>query len=85
VLAVQLHGSKCWWIDGLGDVTMHPGDVMYVPRGVRHRAETTTETSLHLTLGIIRVTARQVIDRILNGPGTPRRSTSDRVSPPGES
>jgi mannose-6-phosphate isomerase-like protein (cupin superfamily) len=65
VLAVQLHGSKCWWIDGLGDVTMHPGDVMYVPRGVRHRAETTTETSLHLTLGIIRVTARQVIDRIL--------------------
>lgn len=66
VLAVQLHGSKCWWIDGLGDVTMHPGDVMYVPRGVRHRAETTTETSLHLTLGIIRVTARQVIDRILD-------------------
>lgn len=65
VLAVQLHGSKRWWIDGLGDVTMQPGDVMYVPRGVRHRAETTTETSLHLTLGIIRVTARQVIDRIL--------------------
>lgn len=66
VLAVQLHGSKRWWVDGLGDVTMHPGDVMYVPRGVRHRAETATETSLHLTLGIIRVTARQVIDRILN-------------------
>ncbi len=66
VLAVQLHGSKRWWVDGLGDVAMRPGDVMYVPRGVRHRAETATETSLHLTLGIIRVTARQVIDRILN-------------------
>ncbi|HSP28864.1 MAG TPA: cupin domain-containing protein, partial [Ilumatobacteraceae bacterium] len=66
VLAVQLHGSKRWWVDGLGDVAMRPGDVMYVPRGVRHRAETATETSLHLTLGVIRVTARQVIDRILN-------------------
>jgi mannose-6-phosphate isomerase-like protein (cupin superfamily) len=65
VLAVQLHGVKCWWVDGLGDVTMRPGDVLYVPRGVRHRAETTIETSLHLTLGIIRVTARQVIERIL--------------------
>lgn len=65
VLALQLHGSKRWWVDGLGDVTMHPGDVMYVPRGVRHRAETATETSLHLTIGIIRVTYRQVIDRVL--------------------
>jgi hypothetical protein len=67
VLAVQLHGTKRWWVDGLGDVTMRPGDVMYVPRGVRHRAETADDTSLHLTLGIIRVTARQVIDRILDG------------------
>jgi uncharacterized RmlC-like cupin family protein len=65
VLALQLHGSKRWWVDGLGDVMMHPGDVMYVPRGVRHRADTATETSLHLTIGIIRVTYRQVIDRVL--------------------
>jgi hypothetical protein len=65
VLALQLHGSKRWWVEGLGDVTMRPGDVMYVPRGVRHRADTATETSLHLTIGIIRVTYRQVIDRVL--------------------
>ncbi len=65
VLAVQLHGSKRWWVEGLGDVTMKPGDVLYVPRGARHRAETATETSLHLTIGIIRVTRRQVIERIL--------------------
>lgn len=69
VLAVQLHGSKRWWVEGLGDITVHPGDVVYVPRGARHRAETATETSLHLTIGIIRVTRRQVIDRILrDGP-----------------
>ncbi len=66
VIAVQLHGSKRWWVDGLGHVAMHPGDVMYVPSGVRHRAETATETSLHLTLGVIRVTSRQVIDRLLD-------------------
>jgi uncharacterized RmlC-like cupin family protein len=71
VLALQLHGSKRWWVDGLGDVTMRPGDVMYVPRGVRHRADTATETSLHLTIGIIRVTYRQVIARVLRaGPGS---------------
>jgi uncharacterized RmlC-like cupin family protein len=71
VLALQLHGSKRWWVDGLGDVTMRPGDVMYVPRGVRHRADTGTETSLHLTIGIIRVTYRQVIARVLGaGPGS---------------
>ena len=71
VFAVQLHGAKQWWVEGLGDVTVHPGDVLYVPRGARHRAATTESTSLHLTIGVIRVTYRQVIDRILNA--TPGR------------
>jgi len=65
VLALQLHGSKSWWVEGLGDATMRPGDVMYVPRGTRHRAETSAATSLHLTIGIIRVTRRQMIERLL--------------------
>ena len=71
VLALQLHGFKRWWVEGLGDVTMCPGDVMYVPRGSRHRAETSAATSLHLTVGIIRVTRRQMIERIVrDGPET---------------
>jgi len=71
VLALQLHGSKRWWVEGLGDVTIRPGDVMYVPRGIRHRAATSAATSLHLTIGIIRVTRRQVIERLLSdGPET---------------
>ncbi len=69
VFALQLHGSKQWWVDGLGDVTVHSGDVLYVPRGTRHRAATGSATSLHLTIGVIRVTYQQVIDRILrSGP-----------------
>jgi len=71
VFALQLHGSKQWWVEGLGDLSLHPGDVMYIPRGVRHRADTATETSLHLTIGIIRVTYRQVIERVLqHGPAS---------------
>jgi mannose-6-phosphate isomerase-like protein (cupin superfamily) len=69
VFAVQLHGSKRWWVDGLGDVTVHPGDVLYVPRGTRHRAATDEATSLHLTIGIIRVTHRQVLERLLQTSG----------------
>jgi mannose-6-phosphate isomerase-like protein (cupin superfamily) len=71
VFALQLDGTKQWWIDGLGEITVQPGDVLYVPRGVRHRAATGGSTSLHLTIGVIRVTYRQVIDRMLrDGPET---------------
>ncbi len=65
VFAIQLHGRKQWWVDGIGDVELHPGDVMYIPSGVRHSAETMGETSLHLTIGVIRVTYRQAIERFL--------------------
>ncbi len=65
VFAIQLHGRKQWWVDGIGDVELQPGDVMYIPSGVRHRAETMDETSLHLTVGVIRVTYRHVIERLL--------------------
>lgn len=69
VIALQLHGSKHWWVEGIGDVTLRPGDTMYLPRGTRHSAATATDTSLHLTIGVIRVTYRQVLERLLrDGP-----------------
>lgn len=34
------------------DITLHAGDLMYIPRGVPHEATTTDESSLHLTLGV---------------------------------
>lgn len=34
------------------DVTMAPGDCLYLPRGFVHRAWTTSETSLHITIGV---------------------------------
>lgn len=65
VIAVQLHGSKAWTVDGLGDITLDPGDALYLPAGTRHSAETTEQASLHLTVGIIRVTYRAAIQRLL--------------------
>ena len=34
------------------DVTMAPGDCLYLPRGFVHRAWTTSEASLHITIGV---------------------------------
>jgi hypothetical protein len=76
VLVLQLHGSKQWWIDGLGDLHLRAGDVLYVPAGTDHVAETHDEPSLHLTIGIHRPTderiARSALDlaqqRVTGGP-----------------
>lgn len=65
VIAVQLHGTKAWTVDGLGDVVLGPGDALYLPAGTRHAAETDERSSLHLTVGIVRVTYRAAIGRLL--------------------
>lgn len=65
VLAVQLHGTKGWTVDGLGELQLAAGDVLYVPAGTRHSAATQDRSSLHLTIGIIRTTYRAVLDRLL--------------------
>jgi hypothetical protein len=44
---------------------MHTGDVLYVPAGCRHSARTVGAPSLHLTIGILRVTYRHVVERLL--------------------
>jgi lysine-specific demethylase/histidyl-hydroxylase NO66 len=54
VFAVQLHGAKRWFVDGLGELTMDAGDVLYVPAGVDHVAGTEDLPSLHLTIGVHR-------------------------------
>lgn len=69
VFIVQLEGSKHWTVDGLGDVDLQPGDVLYVPARCDHAAATTKDLSLHLTIGILRITYRHVLERVLgDGP-----------------
>ena len=65
VFVVQVNGSKVWEVDGFGETTLADGDVLYIPAGVEHSAQSTDESSLHLTIGIIRRTYRSVIERAL--------------------
>lgn len=69
VLVLQVGGAKHWSVDGLGDVELAPGDVLYLPAGTEHSAAATTNMSLHLTIGVMRVTYRAVLQRLLrDGP-----------------
>ncbi len=52
---LQRERDKAVAVDGLSaptDLRVETGDVLYVPRGRVHSAETTSEQSVHLTLGI---------------------------------
>lgn len=66
VFAVQLLGEKRWSVADLGPVVLRPGDVLYVPAGTRHRANAAESPSLHVTIGILRVTARAAFVRTLD-------------------
>ncbi len=77
VFVIQLEGTKRWDVEGLGDVELGVGDVLYLPTGTAHDASTTDRTSLHLTIGVLRVTVRQVAQRLLG-----RRGEDDPLDDP---
>jgi bifunctional lysine-specific demethylase and histidyl-hydroxylase NO66 len=74
VFAVQTYGSKRWVVhppgsagsDEAWDLQLEPGDVLYLPAGTRHAAQTIGTPSLHLTLGVRTVTWRDVVTRLVD-------------------
>jgi bifunctional lysine-specific demethylase and histidyl-hydroxylase NO66 len=71
VFAVQTHGVKRWVVHAPGevepwDLTLGPGDVLYLPAGTRHAAQTLDVASLHLTIGVRTVTVRDVVRRAVD-------------------
>ncbi len=67
VLVLQVEGTKAWAVAGLGEMELEPGDVLYLPGGTRHSASSQAAASLHLTVGLLVVTPRQVLQRVLAG------------------
>jgi mannose-6-phosphate isomerase-like protein (cupin superfamily) len=66
VFVVQTHGSKRWDVDGLGELTLRVGEVLYLPAGVEHDASTVREPSLHLTVGIHRPDPERLVRSALD-------------------
>lgn len=68
MFVLQTYGVKHWVVHpptgAPWDLELHPGDVLYLPAGTRHAAQTGDRPSLHLTIGVRTVTWRQVFERV---------------------
>jgi hypothetical protein len=70
VFVFQTHGRKQWEVveGGAGgterEVVLEPGLSMYLPTGTPHSARSQEATSLHVTVGINRLTWRDVLRRL---------------------
>ena len=67
VFVFQTHGRKQWEVVEGGEerqVLLQPGLSMYLPTGTPHSARSQEETSLHVTVGINRLTWRQVLRQV---------------------
>jgi ribosomal protein L16 Arg81 hydroxylase len=47
------------------DVVLHPGDVLYLPRGFIHAAEALGGTSVHLTVGVQAHTRQTIVEALV--------------------
>jgi hypothetical protein len=63
VFVLQVEGDKRWDVEGLGELTMTAGDVLYMPRATQHVAHTDGAPSLHITIGVATATYRDVLRR----------------------
>jgi bifunctional lysine-specific demethylase and histidyl-hydroxylase NO66 len=66
VFALQCAGTKTWDVGGLGLTVLEPGDTLYLPSGTQHSATAQRTFSLHITIGVLKVTYRQVLRRVID-------------------
>ena len=84
VFVFQTHGHKQWEVvepdtsDGSArEVLLEPGLCMYLPTGTPHSARSQDDTSLHVTIGINRLTWRDLLRRLAD-----RALADDRYAEP---
>jgi hypothetical protein len=64
VFVLQCFGTKRWEIhapDGVWDLLLKPGDVLYMPKGTPHAATAQEHLSGHLTIGLLTDPVRTVL------------------------
>jgi hypothetical protein len=69
VFVFQTHGDKLWEVvedpdDEAREVLLEPGLVMYLPTGTLHSARSQQQASLHVTVGVNRLTWRETLRRV---------------------
>jgi mannose-6-phosphate isomerase-like protein (cupin superfamily) len=70
VFVFQTHGRKLWEVvegDEVREVLLEPGLSMYLPTGTPHSARTQESASLHVTVGINRVSWREALRAVGDG------------------
>ena len=63
VLVIQLHGSKIWNVDGIGEFQLNQGQAIFIPKDVMHFAYTDNVDSFHLSVGMEELTIGNLIKR----------------------
>jgi len=63
------------------EAELHPGDCLYLPRGLIHSAATQNGTSLHLTIGVLATTVHDVLQRLVDRAAD--EETFRKALPPG--
>lgn len=96
IVVVQISGQKHWYLeheatDGFQknspSLTLNSGDVLFIPRNMRHAASCTDAHSLHLTIGfsdrhwkdyLSHITSEEPLSQLLNGRISPDPSVRTR-------
>lgn len=68
VFVLQCFGTKRWEIhapDGVWDITLEPGDALYMPKGTPHAATAQDAISGHLTIGLLTEPVRTALSALV--------------------
>jgi hypothetical protein len=94
VFVLQTHGRKRWWIYDkpenhpgvaepplLHDIEIEKGDTIYIPQGFPHFAETSSDFSIHLAVGIFQYTWFKLFTDLIETAGAKEPSWHEPVPP----